>query len=246
MITLEVACGNLASVKAAQAGGANRVELCAALGAGGLTPSDAFIRAAINLVDIPVFVMIRPREGDFLYSDEEFSLMLEEVERCKELGVPGIVAGFLKRDGSIDRERSEKLVAAAGKMEVTFHRAFDLSNSDIDSLDRIIDCGFTRLLTSGQQSAAPKGVACIAKLVQRANDKIKIMAGAGVNSSNVLELIQQTGVKEIHLSGKQNQRSAMEYVRPSLSMGNPEEDEYSIAVTDAGQIRAVRTLIDQL
>lgn len=246
MITLEVACGNLASVHAAKNGGANRIELCAALGVGGLTPSDAFIRAAIQSVDIPVYVMIRPREGDFLYSEDEFELMLEEVRRCKELGVHGLVTGFLLADGTIDRQRSEKLVVAAGAVPVTFHRAFDLCKNGSTALEQIIDSGFSRLLTSGQELSATKGAGRIAALVEQANNRISIMAGAGVNPENVVELIRQTGVKEVHLSGKKQQRSAMSFIRTSLSMGKKDEDEYSIAVTDELQIRSVRTLIDAI
>lgn len=246
MISLEVACGNLASVHAAKSGGANRIELCAALGVGGLTPSEAFIRNAIKAVDIPVYVMIRPREGDFLYSQEEFELMLDEVNRCKELGVHGLVAGFLHADGTIDTKRAEKFVVAAGTLPVTFHRAFDLCNSDSIALEKIIDGGFARLLTSGQELSAMQGADRIADLVQKAGNRISIMAGAGVHAENVVELIRRTGVKEVHLSGKKNQQSAMNFIRTSLSMGNKAEDDYTIAVTDESQIRAVRTLIDAI
>ena len=246
MITLEVACGNLASVHAAVNGGANRIELCAALGEGGLTPSDAFIRTVLKTVEVPVFVMIRPREGDFLYSESEFSLMLDEVDRCQGLGVTGIVAGFLCKDGSIDIRRSEKLVGNAGNMQVTFHRAFDLCNSDFEALEQLIDCGFTRLLTSGQESSAPNGADRIAALVQRASNRIQIMAGAGVNAENVVELIKRTGVREVHLSGKKMQRSAMEFTRTVLTMGKSDTDEYAIAVTDEQHIRTVRNLLDEI
>ncbi len=246
MYTLEVACGNMDSVHAAINGGADRIELCAALSVGGITPGDGFIRHAIEVSNVPVFVMIRPREGDFVYTQEEFEIMLKDITRCRELQVQGVVAGMLHPDGNIDVERSAKLVEAAGSMSVTFHRAFDLSKDPLVSLEAIIQCGFHRLLTSGQEYSAPTGAACISQLMKQNAGRIQIMAGAGVNAQNVVSLIQNTGVREVHLSGKTMIPGKMTFKRNTLTMGTPDSDEYSLAVTDPHQIQNVRTLLDSL
>lgn len=245
-LTLEVACTNMESVQAAIRGGADRIELCAALSVGGITPSDAFIQQVLEVSSVPVFVMIRPREGDFLYSSVEFEIMLREVERCSMLGVPGIVTGLLNADGTVDVLRTKRLVQAAGTMAVTFHRAFDLSTDLSRSLEAIIETGCNRLLTSGMSSSALSGVACIRELVRLADGRIEIMAGAGISSENVSSIIRDTGVREVHLSGKRIADSPMSFRRPELSMGIPGADEYSLTITDEFVIRAIRTCLDSI
>lgn len=245
-IVLEVACANPASVQAAIQGGADRIELCAALGIGGLTPSEGFIRETLRLSSIPVFVMIRPREGDFLYTDEEFEVMLRDVDRCRALGVPGIVTGMLTPDGVVDRSRADLLIERAGTMQVTFHRAFDMSADASAALNEIIAAGFSRLLTSGMCAAAPEGADVIRKTVEQADRRIAVMAGAGVRPDNVADLVRSTGVREVHLSGKVVRPGGMVFRRTSLSMGTPESDEYSLPVTDLDVIRSVRSALDLL
>lgn len=241
-----MACANMASVKAATDGGADRIELCAALDAGGLTPSDGFIREALRFTSVPVFVMIRPREGDFLYSADEFEIMLKDIERCRSLGVPGIVTGVLNSDGRIDRHQAGRILDAAAGMAVTFHRAFDLSIDAQQSFSDLIELGFHRLLTSGMAASAPAGTDCIRQLVLASAGKITVMAGAGIRPENVSTIVKNTGVREVHLSGKALRHSKMTFRRGNLSMGAPDMDEYSISVTDQTVISAVRKALDNL
>lgn len=245
MISLEVACGNLASVIAAEKGGAQRIELCSALGVGGLTPSFGFLEAALACTDLPVFAMIRPREGDFLYSEQEVEAMISDIKMARRTGVPGVVFGALTAEGDVDMTICERLLDAAGPMEATFHRAFDLCRDPYESFDRIRSLAFRRLLTSGQAPAAPLGVLLIRELVRVAGDGFTVMAGAGVRSDNVQQLVEQTGVSEVHLSGKQWMDGAMRYRRDHLFMGASGQQEYSLEITDSEQIRAVRTLLDR-
>ncbi len=244
MITLEVACGTVASVRAAIAGGADRLELCSALPLGGLTPSDAFLRETLRISDVPVFMMVRPREGDFIYSDDEFSLMLEDIRRGITCGVHGFVFGILCKDGTVDEVRNQKLVETAAGLPCTFHRAFDLAAGTEETVEAIIRCGFKRLLTSGQQPNAEAGAPLIATLNHRFATKLEFMAGAGVRPDNVKALIESTGVREVHLSGKKMVRSSMSFIRKELSMGKSDSDEYVWNETDEAQVRAVRTILD--
>lgn len=244
MITLEVACGNLESVRAAEAGGADRIELCAALGEGGLTPSAGFIEAAVAVTRLPVFVMVRPRQGDFLYSDDEFHSMLSDIRHARSMGVHGFVTGMLLPDGRIDSDRCTVLIKEAGGLPVTFHRAFDLAKDAVPALEELIRCGFSRLLTSGQAPSALQGLSVIRDLVEQSNGRIQIMAGAGVHAGNVADIIQHGQVKEIHLSGKSESASRMQFRRNGLSMGGGDATEYSWSVTDPEQIRQVRVKCD--
>ncbi|MFM2206589.1 MAG: hypothetical protein RL213_564 [Bacteroidota bacterium] len=243
-ILLEVACANLQSVRAAVEGGADRIELCAALGAGGLTPSDGFIREALRISTVPVFVMIRPREGDFLYSEDEFKIMLQDLARCRELGVTGVVTGMLTAAGQVDKSQVARFLGSSGDMQVTFHRAFDLSRDAAESLRDLMESGVHRLLTSGMASSAPEGAECIRQLVLQSAGRLVVMAGAGVNPGNAADLVRKSGVSEVHLSGKMMQASAMTFRRAALSMGAPDADEYTLAVTDSRIIRSVREALD--
>ncbi|MFM9027421.1 MAG: copper homeostasis protein CutC [Bacteroidota bacterium] len=245
MKILEVACGNLASVVAASQGGADRIELCAALGAGGITPSFGFIDAARSITELPVYVMIRPREGDFLYDKAEIGSMVADVLMCRRSGVPGIVFGALTAEGEIDLEVCRRIMDAAGSMQVTFHRAFDLSKDPYASLEALCSLGVHRLLTSGQAPSAPLGSLLIKELVRVAKDRISIMAGAGVRPGNVEKLIKETGVNEIHLSGKQRVAGGMLFRRDHLAMGSDASQEYSLEITDKAQIHAIRAVIDR-
>lgn len=245
MRTLEVACGNLASVSAASIGGADRIELCAALGVGGITPSFGFIDAARAITDLPVFVMIRPREGDFLYDADEVKSMVADTLMCKRSGVPGIVFGALTSEGDVDVETCARILDAAGSMQVTFHRAFDLSRDPYASLETLCSLGIHRLLTSGQAPSAPLGVLLIKELVRVANDRISIMAGAGVRPANVEKLIKETGVQEIHLSGKHRVDGGMSFRRDHLAMGSDALQEYSLEITDKEQIHAIKAVLDR-
>lgn len=199
-ITVEIAVDTLADAAAAHRGGAHRLELCSDLANDGLTPSLDLFRQVRSVVSIPVFVMVRPRAGNFEYSDEEYSEMCREVERFKLEGADGIVLGMLDRDRNIDRGRTRMLVQLAAPLPVTFHRAFDAAAEPFSALEDIIASGAVRLLTSGQKETALTGKRTIQQLAERANGRIIIMPGAGINAGNVHELAEIEGILEVHLS----------------------------------------------
>jgi copper homeostasis protein len=239
MVTMEVCANSLASAIEAEKGGAVRVELCDNLLEGGTTPSYAQIKLAKEYLNIDVYPIIRPRGGDFLYTDLEFSLMREDISMCKKLGCDGVVIGTLNADGSIDMERCAELIALARPMKVTFHRAFDMSNDLIKSLEDIISLGVERILTSGGATSAIKGAKVIKQLVDQAGDRISIMAGAGISENNIEELIIESGVQEFHGSARKILKSAMTF-KNNITMG-ADADEYSYSVTDS---TTVKNLID--
>ena len=199
-ILVEACVESLDAAMAAARGGAQRIELCANLAAGGTSPDAATLAACVSGLAIPVFVMVRPRPGDFRYSAVEHAGMLYEIQRVKDAGAHGVVTGSLRPNGSIEERRTTELIAAAAPLPVTFHRAFDECPDAGQALERLIDLGATRLLTSGGATTAPQGAAKIAELVRLAAGRIAILAGGGVNASNVAELVRTTGVREVHLS----------------------------------------------
>jgi len=199
---LEICANSVQSAVNAQEGGAQRIELCCNLEEGGLTPSAATIQLARKWLAIEVFVLIRPRIGNFCYSDIEFETMLKEILFCKDEGVDGVVFGVLNKDGTIDLERNAILVEAARPMQVTFHRAFDCIPDASKGLEQLIQVKFDRVLTSGQQVTAMEGKALIQQFVQQAKDRITILPGSGLSANNLKDFIAYTGVKEVHLSAK--------------------------------------------
>ena len=201
---LEVCCGNRQSAINAAEAGALRVELCRDLHLGGLTPTHEDILYCREHLPLQTFVLIRPRGGDFCYNDKEFETILSDIVFCREHGIPGVVIGFLKNDLTVDVEKCRIAMQAAGLMQVTFHRAFDRCKNWQVALEQIIDCGFHRILTSGQQPTAPEGADTLAEIVKKAQGRIIILAGSGVNSDNVTELISRSHVNEVHASCKLN------------------------------------------
>lgn len=197
MILVEAAVETLESALAAERGGANRIELCANLTDGGTTPGAGLIAAVAERMRIPVFVMIRPRGGGFVYSADEIGAMSRDIEFAVSIGVAGIVAGALTSHGRIDLEQTRTLLAAAG-LPVTFHRAFDVIENPLDALEELIDLGVSRVLTSGGAPTAAEGGNAIAALVAQARDRIAIVAGGGIREHNVRDVIARTGVTEIH------------------------------------------------
>ncbi len=202
-LILEVCCGDLLSVQAAVEGGAHRIELCQALELDGLTPSEAMMESAIAM-GVPVQVLIRPREGNFVYSKDEVLCMLHDIRRARRLGANGVVIGALKHDGSIDEEAIRCLIDEAEGLSITFHRAFDVCAHPEDALEQIISMGCHRLLTSGQASTAEQGIPLLRELVKQSAGRIIIMPGAGVNPLNACRILSETGAKEIHGSLRKN------------------------------------------
>lgn len=200
--TLEVAANSVASALAAQAGGAARVELCAALEVGGITPSAAMIAMARERLDIAVYVLIRPRGGDFVYHELEIETMRRDIETCAALGCDGVVIGALDAEARVDSATCRTLVQAAAGMGVTFHRAFDLVSDPLRALEDVVALGCERVLTSGAQPDAMHGMGLLRELVQQAGERLAVMPGAGVHSGNVAELARGTGAREFHASAK--------------------------------------------
>lgn len=235
---LEICANSVASCLEAQKGGAWRVELCAAIPEGGTTPSYGDIALARELLQIKLHVIIRPRGGDFLYSPLEHRIMLKDIENAHRLGADGVVIGCLTPEGEVDMARNRELMNAAAGMSVTFHRAFDMCRDPYDSLERIIELGCDRLLTSGQQPRAEEGIALLQELVRKAGDRIIIMPGSGVNANNIAKLAKETGAREFHLSARESVESGMIYRNPNLKMGGDRIviDEYVQQVTRADKV----------
>lgn len=236
---LEICANSLASALAAQNGGAQRIELCENLNEGGTTPSYGTIKKVRELLTIKVYVLIRPRAGDFHYSPAEFEIMKEDILLCKRLGCDGVVIGLLDVDGNVDMERTQELVSLASPMGVTFHRAFDSCNDGIKALEEIIDCGCERILTSGMKNTALEGAHFLQELVKKAGNRIIIMPGSGVNESNLEQLILQTEAMEYHTSAKVSVASKVKYHNPAIqNMGE------TIEVSSEEKIRRIVKLLN--
>lgn len=236
-ITVEICIDSVSSAVAAEKGGADRVELCANLTQGGTTPSSGMMKTVKAAVSIPVHVIIRPRGGDFLYSQEEVAVMLADIRTAGELGISGVVIGALTPEGDIDLSSVADMVKAAKGMSITFHRAFDMCRDPHRGIGQLIEMGIDRILTSGQQPSAEKGIPLLRELNRQYGQKISIMPGAGIRAFNARNLITETGVKEIHASAGSMSESKMLYRNESCFMGSPQESEYELKATDAAKVR---------
>lgn len=235
---LEICANSVESALMAQEGGAHRIELCDNIYEGGTTPSYGEILLARENLKIGLNIIIRPRGGDFNYSDIEFEIMKKDIEYAKKVGTDGIVIGLLKMDGSIDVKRTLELVKLAKPMSVTFHRAFDVCNNPFQALEDIIYCGCDRILTSGQKNKAFDGIDLIQKLVEKANNRIIIMPGSGINEGNIAEIHQKTGAQEFHASLREPTKSKMTFRRENVNMSSiPDIDEFEILVTDPIRVK---------
>lgn len=214
---LEIIGFNIESCLIAQSAGAHRIELCDNPGEGGTTASYGFIKAARELLEIDLYPIIRPRGGDFLYTDAEFEIMKTDVQVCKETGCDGVVTGILQKDGSIDKKRCARLISLAYPMEVTFHRAFDRCANPFEALEDIIDIGCKRILTSGLHPTASEGAEMIRQLINQAGERIIIMPGSGVNSRNITEIAEKTGAVEFHASARTLINGQMIHNNPSMN-----------------------------
>ncbi|XP_046384577.1 copper homeostasis protein cutC homolog [Ischnura elegans] len=235
---MEVCIDCVESAVNAFRGGAARIELCSALSEGGLTPTPGLLRQVKALVNIPLFVMIRPRRGDFYYSDDEGNVMLQDLMVLKECGADGFVFGALEHDGSVNRSLCGKLVDLASPLPCTFHRAFDVSKDAVESLESLISLGFKRLLTSGQCNSALEGASLIRMLIERAGDKITIMPGAGITKGNLEKILEATGAREFHASARKPCVSKMSYIHDCCKMGK-DGNEYELLITDEIIVRAM-------
>ena len=229
---LEVIAFSIESCTAIEKAGAHRIELCDNPGEGGTTPSYGFIKAAREKVAIDLFPIIRPRGGDFLYSDDEFQIMLKDVRLCKELHCDGVVIGLLKKDGTVDTERTQQLVEAAYPLEVTFHRAFDRVRDAQQALEDVIQTGCTRILTSGLHPTVMEGKTVLQQLVQAAHGRIAIMPGSGLRAANIADIATSTGATEFHTSARIAVNSQMEFVNEKMN----EQLQYMVA--DKNEIEA--------
>jgi copper homeostasis protein len=236
---LEIIGFNIESCIAAQEAGANRIELCDNPSEGGTTPSYAFIKSARKKLAIELYVMIRPRGGDFLYSDDEFNIMKEDIATCKNLGCDGVVLGILTTEGNVDIKRCKQLVGCAYPLGVTFHRAFDRAKDPFTALKDIIEIACERILTSGQTAKAADGAELIKELTQRAEEKIIIMPGSGVNSDNIISLAESTGAIEFHSSASRLADSNMRYVNKSI------EEELKHIVVNKEEVEKMSNLLKQ-
>ena len=215
-VVLEIAAFSIEAALNALAAGADRIEFCENPMEGGTTPSYGSLLLLSQLTKQPVFPIIRPRGGDFLYTDREFQVMQNDLMACKQLGFKGAVIGLLKSDGSIDTKRTAALVQAAGNMEISFHRAFDRCKDPFVALEQLIDLGCKRILTSGQVPNVGNAIPMIQSLIEKANDRIVILPGSGVRADNIAKIVTATGAKEMHSSARKAMASKMEFNQPTM------------------------------
>jgi len=237
---VEICTDSVESATIAEAAGAGRIELCSALSEGGVTPSAGLIEAVRRDINIRMHVLIRPRSGDFLYNDTEFSVMRRDIDMAGEHGADGIVTGILRSDGTVDVERTALLAEYAAPMNLTFHRAFDLCRDPVKGLEDVIATGASRLLTSGQSKNAIEGAPLIKSLIAGAAGRIIIMPGGGIDEYNIALLATGTGAMEYHLSGRRQRESLMRFRRKGVYMGDPRlASEYTLKSADAERISSV-------
>jgi copper homeostasis protein len=242
MAKLEICCYGIDCALTAEQAGADRIELCAAPNEGGLTPSAGVLKKVRQLVSIPVHPIIRPRGGDFCYSDLEFETMLEDVALVRELGYPGLVIGMLDADGHIDLPRMARVMDAARDMAVTFHRAFDMCHNPVQALEQLSTLGVARILTSGQQQNAELGLSLLRELKQHSHAPI-IMAGAGVRLGNLQKFVE-AGIDEVHSSAGQSVPSVMRYRKAGVSMSaDAEADEFNRYCVDGDVVAAMKAVL---
>lgn len=240
-MNVEVVVYNFESVVIAEKCGANRVELCANEGAGGTSPSLALLEKIKANTAIPVFVMVRPREGDFTYSELEMELILREIALFKKAGASGIVCAALTKNAEVDAENVKKMVQAAHPLPFTFHRAFDHVKDPFEALEQLIDCGCARILTSGQEPSVFEGRNLVKQLIEQANGRIVILPGAGVNSKNVKEIVDFTGCSEVHLSAKKMMQRIVE-LNGKIQLGSS-NDTNTYQMTDEIELKRVLEIL---
>jgi copper homeostasis protein len=245
-VTIEVVVYNIESALRAQEGGADRIELCDNAGEGGTTPSYGVIEAVRQNVSLDLFVMIRPRGGDFHYSNYDFHCMKRDIMQCQKISVDGLVFGILNEDGTIDKKRCKELIDKARPLKVTCHRAFDMTRDPFEALEDCIEVGFDRILTAGQQGKAVNGIDLISELIKKSNGRIAIMPGSGVNEETVSEIVNKTKAKEIHFSAAAFRDSTMSYRNQQIAgMGSDVGLEFNLRTVDAEKVKIIRALAEE-
>ena len=243
---LECCVDSVESALEAAKGGADRLELAANLIIGGTSPSIALFNEIRRNSDIKIFALLRPRFGDFHYTEHEFNILKEEVAMFREAGAEGVVVGCLKEDGTLDIEQMKELIKEAGDMHVSLHRAFDMTRDPFETLEQAKELGIDTILTSGHKNSALEGKDLLKELVEKAGDDIEILIGSGVNAKVIKEFMEDTDAVAFHMSGKVNLESKMEYRKEGVSMGLPMMSEYEICQTSAEKIREAREVIDSM
>jgi copper homeostasis protein len=243
-VLVEACVDAIDAALAAEQGGAGRIELCGELLQGGVTPSAGLIGAVWERVNIPLFVLVRPRTGDFLYTIDELDVMRRDVEMAKTLGADGVVLGALTADGDVDAAAIHALITVARPMQVTFHRAFDFARDQEKALGTLLELGVDRVLTSGGATTALEGATVLSQLVRRAGSEMTILAGGSITSSNVAEVVRLSGVREVHVRGAEQVRSAMRHRRPGITLVRPQNasDDARMVTSAAGMARLVGAL----
>ena len=242
---LECATDSVESALAAEAGGADRLELCANLIIGGTTPTLALFEEVRSRSNIPLFILIRPRFGDFLYTDYEANVICREIEMFQKAGAECVVIGSLNKDGSLNAEHMKRFIDSAKDMSVTLHRAFDMCADPFETLKQAKELGVNTILTSGQAPSSLEGIDLYEKLIEKANGEISILAGGGIKASTIEKLLKQTSLTAFHMSGKIVVESGMEFRNPAVSMGLPGISEYNIWLTDENNVREARRVLDE-
>jgi copper homeostasis protein len=238
---IEIATSDFTTTQSAVAGGADRIELCANLAEGGTTPSYGHIKRCRESFDVLLFPIIRPRGGDFLYTKDEYEIMLQDVKLCKQSGCDGIVIGLLNMDGSIDIARTSELIELAYPMEVTFHRAFDRCKDPFEAMEELIGIGCQRILTSGQKPTASEGIDLITELNKKADDRIIIMPGSGLRKENIKLIAEKTGCTEFHSSLRSKSRSNMQFIHPGFApIAIGAEESYMNNSIDPEEVKQLR------
>lgn len=237
---VEIATSDFHTTRQAVAGGADRIELCANLAEGGTTPSMGHIRQCREAFSLPIFPIIRPRGGDFLFDEEEFQIMRKDIRLCRELGCDGVVTGLLNRDGSVDEKRTARLVEEAYPLSVTFHRAFDRCRNPFEALEKLVQAGCERILTSGQQPLATDGIDLLARLQEAAAGRITILVGSGVRPDTAVALAAGTGCTEFHASLRGKTRSAMEFIHPAFAT---DPESYTNNDIDPEEVKALKRVL---
>ena len=244
--TLEVCVDSVESALAAERGGADRLELCQNLVIGGTTPSCKLFETIRKYSKIPIHVLLRPRFGDFCYTQFEFEMLCAEAAMYRELGAEGVVIGMLLPDGTLDIQRMEKLMETTEGMSVTLHRVFDVCRDPKTTLEQAVKLGIHTILTSGQQNSAVKGAELLAELQRQAAGRIRIQAGGGICADAIRELYPKTGVTAYHMSGKIELASPMQYRKENVNMGLPSLSEYTLYRTDVKAVRSARAVLEEL